>query len=197
MMMYRKSCGSCEGCLTGVHVDPVFPQRQAPYSSLYLRKIMEIVGIKQLADVFGQSEKAWKDRIAAGMPVAIRAESRGKPHVFDSEDVLTWLLAQASGISAGDLNPQQERARLDAARRRLCELQAAERERELIPVDVVERVWSRITSDARQRFLAMPSTLLPSLLAADGDPAKLVEAVTEQVFQALTDVAEMDIERYV
>lgn len=157
---------------------------------------MEIVGIKQLADVFGQSEKTWKDRIAAGMPVLVRAKSRGKPHVFDSEDVLTWLLAQASGVSAGDLNPQQERARLDQARRRLCELQVAEKERDLIPSAVVTNTWSRITSDARQRFLAMPATLLPSLLAADGDPAKLVEAVTEQVFQALTDVAEMDIEKY-
>ena len=157
---------------------------------------MEIVGIKQLADVFGQSEKTWKDRVAAGMPVLVRAKSRGKPHVFDSQSVLQWLLAQASGIENGDLNPAQERARLDAARRKLCELQAAERERELIPAALVERVWSRITSDARQRFLAMPSTLLPSLLAADGDPAKLVEAVTEQVFQALTDVSEIDPERY-
>ena len=158
---------------------------------------MEIVGIKQLVDVFGQSEKTWKDRIAAGMPVLVRAKSRGKPHVFDSEDVLRWLLDQASGIENGDLNPQQERARLDQARRRLCELQAAERERELIPADVVERVWSRLTGDARQRFLSMPSSLLPALLAADGDPAKLVEAVSGAVYQALLDVSEFDIERYV
>lgn len=158
---------------------------------------MKIVGIKQLVDLFGQSEKTWKDRIAAGMPVAVRAAAKGKAHHFDSQDVLQWLIAQASGMEAGALDPAQERARLDAARRKLCELQAAERERELIPADVVERTWSRLTGDARQRFLAMPATLLPDLLAADGDADALMEAVTRRIYEALTDVAEMNIERYV
>lgn len=158
---------------------------------------MKIKGIAGLMDVFGGSRQTWRQRIDGGMPVEIRQpDHSGRPHQFDSEAVLRWLLDQASGFENGDLNPQQERARLDQARRKLCELQVAERERELIPADVVERVWSRLTGDARQRFLSMPSSLLPALLAADGDPAKLVEAVTEQVFQALTDVSEIDPERY-
>lgn len=159
---------------------------------------MKIHGIANLMDVFGDSRATWKARLESGMPVFERQpEHSGKPHVFDSQDVHGWLVAQATGRPAGSLDPQQERARLDEARRRLCELQIALQEKTLIPGEVVTRVWSAVTSTARQRFLAMPGSLLPQLLAANGNAAQIVEVVTGAVYQALTEVSEIPIEDYV
>lgn len=158
---------------------------------------MRIVGIAGLIDVFGGTRLTWKARIEAGLPVEVRqAEHSGKAHVFDSRAVLGWLLEQA-GAAPGKLDPQQERARYDEARRKLCELQICEKERKLIPADVVERVWSGITSAARQRFLAMPSTATPQLAACNSDYQSIQAVLYDRVCEALQDVSNIDIDRYV
>lgn len=59
----------------------------------------------------------------------------------------------------GGLDPAQEKAALDKARRGLVELQRAEKEKALIPAEAVLGHWSRLIGNARSRLLNLPGRL--------------------------------------
>lgn len=157
---------------------------------------MIIEGIQSLCDLFGGTRPTWKRRIEAGMPCLVRrAANEGKPHEFDSVAVHHWLVAQATGRPGGDLDPQQERALLDRARRREVELRLQEREGVLIPADRVEETWIRLVHTFRARMLILPSKLSP-LLARESDAGVISGIIEGMLYEAMTELSEADVEPF-
>lgn len=157
---------------------------------------MLIKGFADLSEIFGGSRAIWKKRIAAGMPVEVlQPANAGKPHEFDSIAVHRWLVAQATGRPGGDLDPQQERALLDRARRREVELRLQEREGVLIPADRVEETWIRLVHTFRARMLILPSKLSP-LLARESDAGVISGIIEGMLYEAMTELSEADVEPF-
>jgi hypothetical protein len=146
---------------------------------------MELVGITALINTFGDGDKTWKDRIKAGMPVKVRAQKRGVSHIFDSVDVIKWLLKRNGDE---DINPSVEKALLDRARRRLVDLEYESKNALLIPASTVETVWGGMTSAARSRLLALPYRLAMSAMEADGNFAMVETAANELIYEALNEL---------
>ena len=74
---------------------------------------------------------------------------------------------------------------------RLKELREARDRRDLIPADVVERVWSGMTTAARQRLLALPYRLATAALAADSF-STVEDAARTLIYEALTELHGFD-----
>ena len=74
---------------------------------------------------------------------------------------------------------------------RLKELREARDRRDLIPADVVERVWSGMTTAARQRLLAMPYRLATAARAADSF-STVEDAARTLIYEALTELHGFD-----
>ena len=148
---------------------------------------MELTGISALTDVFGCTDRAWKTRLTEGLPVKARGAKRGMAHVFDSEQVMNWLISRATG-NEGDINPSLEKAMLDRARRRILELDYETRKATLIPAATVEATWSGMTSAARARLLALPYRLAQAAVSADGHFATIEFEANELIREALEEL---------
>lgn len=157
---------------------------------------MQLSGIQALIDVFGGTRPTWKRRIEAGMPCLVRRSANaGKPHEFDSLAVLRWLTEQAAGRPSGDLDPAQERARLDNVRRLEIELKIAERRQELIPAEEVHVAWVGLVGNAKRKLLALPHRLAPRL-AAESDVQVIYGIMEAEIHGALTELSEEENEPY-
>ncbi len=90
--------------------------------------------------------------------------------------------------SKGDLDPQQEKAALDAARRAEIETRLAERRGELIPADAVADEWVRLVRNARARLLSIPSRVAGDV-AGTTDMREVERMVKGAIFEALRELA--------
>jgi phage terminase Nu1 subunit (DNA packaging protein) len=106
--------------------------------------------------------------------------------LFDSRE----LLPVALGLTGDKLDPAQERAKLDATRRQVAELQLAERRRELIPRPAVVDTWTRIIVVVRGRLLALPVRLASE--CGHRGPAEIQATAKRLVYEALTELANSD-----
>ncbi len=111
-----------------------------------------------------------------------------------------WRLAEVvAHLGACDdegarLDPGQERARLDRARRVLAELEAAVRRGELIPETDVSTAWGALIANARQRLLTLPTTAAPLVVGAESI-AEIEATLRELVHEALAELSADCLER--
>ena len=111
---------------------------------------MELTGFAGLQAAFGGTTVLWKARVKAGLPILSEPGLRsGKARLFDSVAVFAWLQEHEPARPCGNLDRNQEQAALFAVQRELKALELAQRKTELIPADVVQRVWSGFTGAAR------------------------------------------------
>src|SRR5690606_21626476 len=91
-----------------------------------------------------------------------------------------------------------ERARLAHWQSIRAELDAKQRQGELVPIEDVERNWSEMIAAARSKLLALPSRLAPVVMAVR-DRREVEEAARRVVYEALTELgggaAGTDVER--
>lgn len=150
---------------------------------------MKIHGIAGLTEIFGGSRATWTKRLEAGMPVFQRQpEHSGKPHIFDSLDVYAWLLALATARTDEALDPKQERAKLDEARRRIAELEYRRKCDELVDADEIESTWCRLVSDFRAGLLAIPNRAAPLLVHKDA--AQMADILKGLLYEAMAALAD-------
>lgn len=129
-----------------------------------------------LSDLTGLDRRTITKRLGNIPPVSDDAESR-----YDSKTALEAL------YSPDALNAVQEKAKLDKVRRELAELQKAERLRQLIPSDVVEKEWTDILMNVRARLLQVPTRIAAEVPT---DVASVVESkVRDLIYEALQDLA--------
>lgn len=86
------------------------------------------------------------------------------------------------------LNPSQEKALLDKARRELCELKKAEMEKQLLPADEVRECWSRMIGNARAKLLNLPSRLAATCIGVS-TIQEAESAARDLIYEALHELA--------
>jgi hypothetical protein len=106
----------------------------------------------------------------------------GRSIFYDPRAALPVLF----GVGAG-LNPAAERARLDAAKAELAELELAKRRGELIDPAEAERILIALFGALSQRLQAIPRKAAPEL-AAESSPARCELIVEGLIHEALHDV---------
>jgi hypothetical protein len=111
-----------------------------------------IVSINRLAELTGKSRNTIRKRLA---PMLNETDGQKVAHALDSQRALALIY----GEGAGDLDPMQEKALLDRARRHLAELEIEERKKTLIPADQVSRQWDSVAAAIRAKLLNLPGRL--------------------------------------
>jgi phage terminase Nu1 subunit (DNA packaging protein) len=133
--------------------------------------------------------------IEEGLPVAVRGRG-GRASRFNVAAVQQFMKNRRSaGANGPAVNVAHERARKERAQARLAEQVHALRERELLPAQEVEKVWSAHVAAVRAKLLAWPSTLTDRLARAftlDGI-AGLERELNEAVRDVLRELAASDV----
>ena len=106
---------------------------------------MSTISINKLSTLTGRDRRTITKRLATLAP-----NTQGE-----------YLASEALRLiyNPDELNPTQERARLDAARREMLEIQKSVAEGELVHIDKVTTVWESIVSNARAKLLNLPPRL--------------------------------------
>jgi phage terminase Nu1 subunit (DNA packaging protein) len=112
-----------------------------------------MVSINELAELTGRDRRTIKKRLAD-----LPSRRDGRSILFDSGRALS-LIYGATADDGQALDPSQERAALDRARRRLAELQHAEQSRELIPAGNIKAELGKAVHACRSHLLALPVQL--------------------------------------
>ena len=132
--------------------------------------------INYLADFTGLDKRTVKKRLANLEPKITGGENR-----YESDVALQAI------FNPDALNPGQEKARLDKARREIAELQLEEKKRTLIPSDVVQQEWEKILLNVRARLLQVPTRIAAEV---PSDVASVVESkVRDLIYEALRELA--------
>jgi phage terminase Nu1 subunit (DNA packaging protein) len=97
-------------------------------------------------------------------------------------------LEREGGAREGKLDPAQERARLDRARRQRAELDAAVRRGELVESASVAAAAFSLARGVRDAILSVPSRLA-SILAAESNAARVEARMTDELRAALAMLA--------
>lgn len=138
-----------------------------------------IVNQTELAVIVGVSDVTLWEWQKDGMPILRRGE-RGQANEYDTAAVFAWRYERGQA----SVRAEAPRDALYRAQERLTQIQIAEKERSLVPVEEVEPEYARLITAARQRLLQLPLRFahLPDVHA-------FVEAAVDE---ALSELARYD-----
>lgn len=143
-----------------------------------------------LAGLFDLSERRIRQLADAGViPKAARGEY---PLAQAIRGYVKFVGKDGRGPDDEASTFRRSRARLMNARAALAEIEQAEREGDLVPATQVEEGWIKIAAIIRARLLALPSKMAPRL-AAMSSAALIEAALRDEVYSALTDIAETEV----
>ena len=117
--------------------------------------------INQISEWTGLDRRTVKKRLTA-LPSDVDGQ-------YDSRQALPLMYG-----SNGQLDPSQEKAKLDSARRELAELEYRKRRGELIEQHTVFRVVETAATACREHLLCLPARL-SEVFAAEGN-ARIIES---------------------
>jgi len=98
------------------------------------------------------------------------------------------IAVKRSQDTRDQLDLTEERARLTMHQADKVELEVKVMRGELIPSDIIARVWSEYTSNMRAKLLGLPSTVAPRV--AGGTMAEVETEIRELIFDALDELKE-------
>lgn len=116
----------------------------------------------------------------------LKPTKRGRSHLYDSPQALRLLYGDSA--ADGKLDPQQERAALDRARRESVEADNKKKAGELIHVEEVTAEWVKLLGIFKARLMALPMRLAPELLAAS-DLRTTENIVKSGIVEALEELS--------
>lgn len=134
-----------------------------------------------LAEILGVSERTLTDWQDEGMPIVARGE-RGQANAYDTVAVITWMEAR----EIAKARASTPRDRLDLARERLVRIEIADKERKLVPMDEMRRLFDLAVIVWREKLLQLPARFahLPEVRAFAETAVE--EAIAELVpYQAI------------
>jgi len=132
------------------------------------------VTINFLADLTGKDRRTIQKRLADMSPAA--------DNTYPSASALLAIFCPDGG-----LDPAQERAALDRARRELVEIQKSEKEKSLLSAEGVLQHWSRLIGNARSRLLNLPGRLAVECSGkSQHEIGQIAKAI---VYEALSELA--------
>ena len=142
---------------------------------------MPLLSVSYLSEITGLDRRKARARLESLKPT-----KKGTAHLYESRDALRLLLADAT--NGERLDPQQERAALDKARREQVETENRRRAGELLEADAVGRIGAAIIGNAKQQLLALPSKLA-TLTDADHQHELHMRA-RDEIHRTLTELAD-------
>lgn len=137
---------------------------------------------KGLATELNIDEKTMAKRLAGLEPIRVS----GRAKYFLMRDVFRHLQA-----GAGALDPQQETAKLNEARRFKVELETRLMEGELGRVEEFKSIVANMVTNAKVRLLSLPQKAAHRVLAVT-EYAEAEEILRELIAEALYELAEDD-----
>ena len=137
----------------------------------------------QLAEWTGHDRRTIKKRLE-GLPFI---DSGNGGHFYDSALALKRIYIGEPNAT-GDLDPQQERAALDAARRRLAEIEIARREGELVETSMVQAHWCDMAARVRSKLLNLPNRIATET-AAMSDYAAIERSAKSLIHETLSELS--------
>ncbi len=147
------------------------------------------VNKKQLADIFGLSQRTLTELQRAGLPIEERG-ARGRSHVYDTARVFAWFLARETVKHKPNgkmmLDAAEERALLWRAQRLYTEKRTAD-----INAEVIRRTNSAVFTlarIARDQLEALPDRLA-SILAAEADERRIYALMANEIRAVLTELS--------
>jgi len=151
----------------------------------------------QVAYLFGVDSRSilnWSKRDIDPLPVA-KQTRRGQPNQYDPAELVQWYVRnELAKLDIGDgevLSLEAERAKLTRLQSRKAELDLAEREGELVNIDEVTAVMSRMIAECKRRLLSIPTRAAPLVKGAKTLP-KVRDILKKQIHDALRDLAGID-----
>jgi phage terminase Nu1 subunit (DNA packaging protein) len=87
---------------------------------------------------------------------------------------------------------EAEQIRLTKVRADKLELELLEKERELVPVDEVKKLWKAAVMAAKARLLSIPPSLAPTL-ALLGEASEVEEVLTRAIDDALGELSRGEV----
>lgn len=147
-----------------------------------------IVNKRELAAVFGISERTLTEYQKAGLPMEYNAD-RGASNHYDTEKVHAWLLEQAMR----KIMRESPKDRLDRVKADEIELRLAERLEQVAPADQFERAWADHIAAARIELLTMPDIVVSEIHALHGIAVDR-DLIAAHVEAALAKLTSYDID---
>lgn len=138
------------------------------------------------------SDVAW---LAKRKPGSIRRqlETAGLQPVRQDGRTLLWDSRAAFRVLLDRNDVSAERARLDAAKADLAELDLKRRRGELVPADATDRVVIALATVVSSRIQSLPPALAPAL-AAEDSPQGCSAILEEAINRALNELADAALE---
>ena len=156
---------------------------------------MSVVNQTQLCEILGKTAKTLNAWVDAGMPV-LRRGGHGSPNEYETADVIAWMIQREIGKLAvhddGQVyNFEAEKARLTHEQAEKVAMENMVRRGQLLEADRVAALWATIITNAKQRFLAIPSKVAPLVLGAKTAP-EIQERIEAQINEVLSELSSAD-----
>ncbi|MBT8361838.1 MAG: hypothetical protein KJO32_12870, partial [Deltaproteobacteria bacterium] len=90
---------------------------------------------------------------------------------------------------SGELNLEQERAKLAKEQREKVRLQNKEKRGELVPVNQVTELWTKVAIACRSKLLALPNKMAAQVFCSQSVP-ETQEMLRVEVYAALNELSE-------
>jgi phage terminase Nu1 subunit (DNA packaging protein) len=149
----------------------------------------------ELAAVFGVSLPTVDQWVRDGCPFDQKAVGKGRPWIFDTADVSTWLQGRARDEVQGD-GPVEEaklkRRRVTADTVR-AELDLAKELGLVAPVAEFERAQAKVNAVIRQSVMTVPERAVMRLLG-ETDAIRFKEVLRAELADALSHAANAEID---
>lgn len=144
-----------------------------------------IVGTQQLADIIGKTPKWVNTLTRDGILVQV---SRGKYEL--PENIQRYVeYVRGAGEDPEGINYNDEKAKHERAKRKLAELELAEKEGELIQVGEVEQLLSKMIGLFKSRCQTIPTKVAP-LVQYEQELPKITVILKKEVAEALQELSD-------
>ncbi len=145
---------------------------------------MRVVSYNQLAELTGMAYRTIKKRLEEANINPVKREAKGA--WFLPADALRAIYLGGAQSAEGKLDPVQEKALLDKAKREYQELKTAEAKGVLAPVEVTGKIIADLAINVRTKVLGIPSKMA-AILPADirSDAYKDLDKLAREILSDL------------
>ena len=138
-----------------------------------------------IAKVLHVSRRRVRQLVEQGMP----REARGK---YDLSACVQWYTKYRAGLAAQSSKIDKARLRKLNAEAKMIEIRVTAMEEKLIPADVVQDTWKKITQAIRARLLKIPAEVAAELEGIE-DKVEAREIIKQNIYAALDDLSQRDL----
>lgn len=153
---------------------------------------MSLESVSKISELTGADRRTLKKLFEHLSPII-----EGTSHLYETKEALplVYRKPQSNESDTGNLDIVQERARLTYHQANIAELDEDVRRGELIPADVVERVWSDMAASFRAKILSIPTKAAHQFVNLT-NISEIQDALKEHHCEALLELSDYEPKDY-